>query len=52
MNRYATCLPIFLFFIKGATSHRSQYAVIWNCEFVQKYDGGNCLVEAQMWPNF
>lgn len=56
MNHYATCFPppppIFLFFIKVATSHRSPYAVIWNWKFARKYGGGNCLVEAQMWLNY
>lgn len=52
MNRYATRLPIFLFFIKVATSHRSPYAVIWNWKFVQKCGRGNCLVTPQMWQNF
>lgn len=37
MNRYATCLPIFLFFIKVATTHRSPYALIWNWGFGQIY---------------
>lgn len=40
MNRYATCLPILLFFIKVATSHRSPYALIRNRKFVQIYGEG------------
>lgn len=52
MSCCATCLPIFLFFIKVATSHRSPYALMWNWGVVQIYVGGNCLLEPRMWPNF
>lgn len=52
MNGYATRIPVFLFFIKVATAHRSPYAAIWNWMLVQIYGRRNCLVEPQMWQNF